>query len=317
MSSPPALVLHGLLYLDPQESSSVNASFSDFSDRVRTYALNALGLSASLARQDVGFVLLTNNRAAIEQALGLSMPDLRVEEIAFTQNVPRGIRFYSAHFKLDVMRYLSRQDPMSYVGTCDLDMVCLEPLPEAMRKAAEERVAVYYDITDQVVPAYGTDVILADLDVLAPEITVARWAGGEFLAGPPEFFGQVIDEVDAMWPRYLAHLGQMRHVGEEPLVSAALNRLVNRGVALQDAGALGIVVRHWNSVTRHDQPPLNTTRPPFLLHLPADKDFLAAIASRWPEQDWTFLPAYQKWVRRPTNLARLSALRVRTLIRGH
>ena len=77
MSSPPALVLHGLLYLDPQESSSVNASFSDFSDRVRTYALNALGLSASLARQDVGFVLLTNNRAAIEQALGLSMPDLR------------------------------------------------------------------------------------------------------------------------------------------------------------------------------------------------------------------------------------------------
>lgn len=267
----------GLLHLERDEYSAVNVATRSFSEQTRVYVNNAVTLAASLKARGIDFELLTNRRDLVEEALPRGR-FLHITEIPFETPVPRGIKFYSAHFKIDALRYLSRlQD--RYVVLSDLDVICVNDYPEVFRNIIEAGIPLCYDISDQEIPSYGHASILDDLRSVHGVDGEGRWLGGEFIGGTPDFFRGLVAKVDLVYPNYVRNLPRMRHVGDEALISAAVELLRREGVYVADAGTIGIVARYWNRDSRHPQQPIHYyVGRFFLLHLPADKKFLSSLA---------------------------------------
>lgn len=269
----------GLLHLEQDENSAINLATGSFLEQIAVYVNNAITLSSSLGRRGIEFELLTNRRDLVEQAMP-SDRALQVVEISFDTPVPRGIKFYSAHFKLDAMRYLSRLDE-EYVVLSDLDVICVNDFPDVFRNIVEAGIPLCYDISDQEIAAYGHDSILYDLRFVHGIDGEGRWLGGEFIGGPPRYFESLLEKIDLIYPNYVSNLPRMRHVGDEALVSAGVELLRREGVYVADAGTIGIVARYWNRDTRHPQQSMHHhIGRCFLLHLPADKKFLSYLASQ-------------------------------------
>jgi hypothetical protein len=76
-----------------------------------------------------------------------------------------------------------------------------------------------------------------------------------------------------------------------------VERLRHGGLEIADAGLLGIVTRFWSIVPRHPQPRFNRLPQPFLLHLPADKPFLATLRPAEQVDAARFLTAYRRHLR--------------------
>lgn len=287
---------YGFLHLEQREQSAVNVRAGSFRRQVAVYARNALGLSRSLRAHGFDFTLLTNNEGLIHAAAPETQSELDVATIEFSTNVPSGVRFYSGHYKLDVFRHLGTL-AKDYVALVDLDMLCVNPPPVELTKAVASRTGLYYDITSQVVPAYGEESIRSQLEAILGHETQVQWSGGEFLAGPPEFFGKLADASESIFQRYLeASVGKSR-VGNEPYQNAAIHILREEGVTMADAGAAGIVGRYWNMPVNHPQPPFRAFRNRFLLHLPVDKHILVLINRINPRSARGFLRWYRllKW----------------------
>ena len=271
------LQLFGLLHLKENQLSAVNIRTKNFADQVQIYIRNAINLSNTLESQGVSFKLLTNKKYILDDYLRFEKNSLQVEEIPFITEVPNGARFYSAHFKLDAFRYLSKQ-ANEYVGLCDIDMVCANGYPACLDNIVKAKLPLYYDISDQVIPAYGHEVIIDDLKIIHGIESEGRWCGGEFISGTPAFFSMLVDEIESIYPNYIANISNLHHVGDEAFTTAALELLRRKGVCIGDAGTLGIVGRFWNTHTLHCQKPFESFKKCFLLHLPADKRFLAEVS---------------------------------------
>lgn len=308
------LRLYGLLHLAESETTAANVTLRGFDDQVRVYALNALGLSRSLRAQGVDFTLLTNDSARVMSGLGEGAGEMVVEEIPFRVEIPSGITFYSAHFKLDVYSHLARL-PHGYVGYCDLDVVCLRAVPPALVELMRAGTPACYDITDQVVPAHGADRVSADLALLTGGRTSGRWTGGEFIAGPPSFFARLVRTAEEVWPVYREVYPSLHHVSDEALVSPAIEIMRTEGVDIADAGALDIVGRYWNLPVRHPQPPLSTFANDFLLHLPADKRYLASLAEGGASCGADPFTDYRRHCQGWESRRRRLLMRVRSLLR--
>lgn len=293
----PEVHFFGLLHLEPGQKSAVNVLAKDFAEQTRLYVRNAKLLSQSLKRTGFGFTLLTNDKASVEAADPGISSSLTIEEIAFSSPVPKGILFYSAHFKLDAFRYLSSL-AADYVALCDLDMVCINEVPPALTNAIEKKMPLAYDISDQVIPAYGAERVHDDLEAMVVGKSEGRWMGGEFISGTPEFFGQLVEEISTTFPAYLNIIDRVHHVGDEAYTSAAIERLKNRGMRIGDAGTVAVVGRYWNVRPLHPQRPFDYFQQCFLLHLPADKRWLAEFgASRASFDPQVFLAEYRKELR--------------------
>ncbi|MFZ9101384.1 MAG: hypothetical protein ACO20C_01595 [Pontimonas sp.] len=288
---------YGFLHLQPREYSAVNVSVGSFRQKIRTYLKNADLLSRSLAAHGHQFHLLTNKAELIERFSPEIARSLSISEIEFTTNVPSGVRFFSSHYKLDALKYLGNSTA-HYVALIDLDMVCFNEAPLALRQAEESGQALYYDITEQVVPSAGEEPLRRQLEeILGRPVTLA-WSGGEFLAGPPKFFEALTEAVESIFERYLdVSVGRYR-VGNEPYQNAAIEILREKGWDIRDAGEMRIVGRYWNMPVKHRQPPFSAFYDVFLLHLPVDKHVLSLIHALNPSQASSFLSLYRslKWL---------------------
>jgi hypothetical protein len=273
------LTLYGMLYLDESDNININIKIKNFKSKIDLYLRNAVTLSKSLKDRGVNFVLITNNLLAIEQNKNYSRLDLQVEEISFTTHVPPGIKFYSAHFKLDVLRYLASL-PSAYVGLCDLDMICINSIPECLMTQIAEKKPLFYDISEQVIPAYGKEKITRDIECILGDKSCGKWYGGEFIAGTPDFFFMLTHEINQIYDQYIANIDKIHHVGDEAITTAALEKMQQNGIKITDAGKLKIVGRFWSIKVLHEQKPFDWYKDCFLLHLPADKKFLASISQK-------------------------------------
>ncbi|MDB5569630.1 MAG: glycosyltransferase [Hyphomicrobiales bacterium] len=266
---------YSLLHLAENERASVNASMGSFDEQVELYARCALTLSRSLKAHGLPYTLLTNDEAALRKSLGADAGDLVIQEMPFRLKAPEGARFYSAHYKLDVFRFFSRLSS-AYVVLCDVDMICLADAPRTFGNLAEAELPACYDISDQVLPAYGEERVIQDLSRIHGMASEGRWSGGEFIAGTPAFFGLLSDKTDDLFDRYVSDIESLHHVGDEMVTSAALEALRRGGLHIADAGSTRVVGRYWNADTKHPQRPFAHFLDCFLLHLPADKSFLAS-----------------------------------------
>lgn len=266
---------YGLLHAAPHERSTANARARDPDAQLRIYLRNAATLGASLRLQGTDFTLLTNDSSRVEKLARDDRLNIDLATIPFTTEVPSGTAFFSAHFKVDVFRFFASLPEEIYPLFCDLDMLCLREAPSVLETAVDEGWPLYYDLTDQRAPVFGLSRLINDLQQLHGHASEGRWIGGEFLGGTPGFFVQLLDEVERLFPRYVAALPFMHHVGDETLTSAALEVLRRRNMRMVEAGSLGLVGRYWHFPTRHAQRPFRHFRQAWLLHLPLDKPFLA------------------------------------------
>ncbi|MEX2441726.1 MAG: hypothetical protein WD400_03675 [Pontimonas sp.] len=307
---------YGFLHLRDSQQSTVNVQVSSFVDQVRIYASNALTVSRSLAAYDLPFTLLTNQPDLIRTAHPEAFHELHLVEIPFSTHVPEGVRFFSGHYKLDVFRYLGQQADC-YMAAIDLDMLAITPPPESLRYYVDNRVALAYDITSQVAPSTTPDALRSQLEDILGRPSPGRWSGGEFLAGPPEFFTAMTRASETIYERYLELIPSAARVGNEPYQAAALDILRHEGYRIDDAGTLGLVARYWNMGTKHHQAPFRAFQRSFMLHLPVDKFVLEKISRRGPLAPGDALDYYRrmKWQWLPLELAarlRKILLRLRT-----
>ncbi|HIP11460.1 MAG TPA: hypothetical protein EYG73_01950 [Arcobacter sp.] len=287
--------LYGLLHLDDREQTAMNVRTNDFKDQIELYVKNALTLSKSLQIQGIEFILLTNQRLFIDEILLKLSESLMVEEISFQTQVPKGIRFYSAHFKLDVYRYFSQKDDDDYMGLCDLDMVCVNNIPQAFINNVKDKIPFFYDISEDVITTHGSEIIIRDLELLTGHRSEGRWSGGEFISGTAEFFAQLIYEIDELFPNYLNNLNIFHHIGDEALTSAGLENLRKSGTYIADAGTLGLVGRYWNTNVLYYQRKFYYFESCFLLHLPADKRFLADMHNKKLNNSHDYINHYKAY----------------------
>jgi len=120
-----------------------------------------------------------------------------------------------------------------------------------------------------------------------------RWFGGEFLCGHAESFQRLAKSIFRLWPKYIQHINELHHVGDEMLLAAALS---DTNLVVRDAGQLGIVARWWTARTNFRQLPFKAVVGRSILHLPADKRFLAASACA-PFYPPTFLRRFRRVAR--------------------
>jgi hypothetical protein len=294
--------IFSLLHLNANEKTAENFDVKDFRDQVATYINNAITLSRTLNIHGISdFTLLTNNKSIINEYISEEQINvtLDVKEIPFTLEMPSGASFYSAHYKIDVFRYFSTLDD-GYYSLCDLDVACINNPPLTLNNLVRSRIPICYDITDQVAPAFGHDIIIRDLTQIARLESEGRWIGGEFIAGPPSFFKKLIKEIDDLFPYYVNNLSSFAQVGDEAPTSAALERLRREGVYIADAGTLGIIGRYWSVNVFHPQKPFDYYKNCFLLHLPADKRFLSDSAYLRQEDLSNMSIIYERYLKSKT-----------------
>ncbi len=250
-------------------------------------------MAQSAIAAGMDFELVTNDpdrlrRAAAtvpgSEALALRFHDFKLE-------VPRGIRFQSAHYKLELIQAFGTGAFGDHCAMVDIDAVLLRPLE------LHDADALYvYDISAQhfgrTVPAKAQ----SDLDLVAGEgIANPRWFGGEFKAGPAHMFRKLGEEIARMWPRYQEVAPDMYHTGEEMVLSAALNRMIQQGEPIRDAGVDQLAARWWSLRTRNQIGSWKAAADCTLFHLPACKEFLARDYA--PFNPSRFLVRHRSWAR--------------------
>jgi len=266
-----------LIHICKDENSIHNNSFTkNFDEQISLYLACAKQLHRSLLPEGIKLIVLTND-AAFLQRLNEDAYPIEIIQLDFSSEVPSGIKFYSAHFKLEVFSYLAYLQE-EYVVLVDADMICVNKMPAALQNCINNKLPLYYDITDQVTPAYGTEKISSDKQRINEKPSIGLWAGGEFIAGPPAFFKKLAEEINSIKANYFKHFKSFHHQGDEVLTSVAIeNMKTTSDVQVLDAGALSIVGRYWSYVPLHIQKPLKAYTNHFLLHLPSDKKFLSKL----------------------------------------
>ena len=301
----PDLVWHGLLFIEGGER---HANLPARADPLDIYALCAAACARSLAAHGLRFRLITNEVATLAgRYAALRIPAPELVEHRFVLDVPP-IPFRAAHRKLELFRAFSEGRFGPAAALVDIDAVLLRPWPFALQPG----VLQTYDITADVAPADTTRMVHDLRATLGREPAAPRWWGGEFIAGDAQAFAPLAAAVERLWPRYLETVHVLRHVGDETVTSAALAELVEAGFAPQDVGGVG-VKRWWSSRTNlRPRASLAEAESAALLHLPADKPFLARFADpATPMAE--FRPAYRRQLARKLPQRHLASLAERLI----
>jgi hypothetical protein len=267
-------IFHALLHVGERQDGNKHANIRGGGNPLDIY-IRCAGLCArSVAYHGYGFRLVTDKRDWIERRFrNLGLEGVEVIEHDFMLAVPEGIRFRSAHFKLELYDLLGSGGMGDYVGVIDVDTVMTKQIEFP---PADPNRLLAYDITKQIVAECGSDSVRSDLEhVSGRQLSACRWFGGEFLFGHPEAFRRLAASVFRIWPKYLQHVAVFHHVGDEMLVAAAMP---DADLSIGDAGQLGFVVRWWTARTKFEQIPFDVAAQRSILHLPSDKEFLANSA---------------------------------------
>ncbi len=239
--------LYSLLYVVKSKRKHVNLGSVD--DPLDIYLRCALTLQESCARNGLRYAVLTNDKSCLGERLAkLKKESLPIVELEFSLDVPQGIPFYEAHFKLEALAALGSGELGSIVGLIDLDMIVLSPL--TLPKVEGDWLGGY--VLDNYTGALvQTDLRNAGMHGVAP----GTWYGGEFLIGTARAFASLTSAIGRCWPNYLANIHLMSHVGDEAVVSAALNNMSSLPVKIMDLGKSmpPAIARWWSARTNHRQ----------------------------------------------------------------
>lgn len=291
------VVFCGLLYLEENIHNAVNLQMRKSIDFNNVYLSNALLLAESLQAQQQEFILFTNNRSILLELLGDKNKSIqiRIQEISFITSVPEDTKFHAAHMRIDLMKSLGSAN-YDYIICLDLDTVAINSFSTSLQFMIDRGIPGCYDLTDQLVFEYGRGRIMHDMRMILGHGSEGRWYGGELICGPPAYFSDMYDVIIKPFRKYMQNLSKVCHPGFEMFYSAAVEELRSR-YPIFDTGKSAIIGRYWSVASPYHPPPLDYYHDHFLLHLPADKVFLANwwAAGFWQgETFWNSYSAYAK-----------------------
>ncbi len=261
-----------LVYVDVDAEPGPNSTNRD----PLSYVSQAVCLNNSLRRVGMPTLTIMTNAPALVARRLESMPAANrpaVVTLTATIDLPKNTPFYAAHFKLDLMDQVAATLPAdTMMLLLDADMVALLPLaPDLIERCAQAGLGVF-DISDQVFPAYGSERVVADLEIVADRrLKNPRWYGGEFMLATPASLRRLVPRARASYARYLSESARLRHHGDEAFISAALNALGDEGQVLIEVGAYQAVGRHWPGNNYRD---VRWFRCCSFVHLPGGKALL-------------------------------------------
>jgi hypothetical protein len=291
--------LYSLLFVDRENACSVN--LRETSEKLEVYVGCAILLGKSLANFGYHLTILTNDEELISKYAkdAIELGVISIQTIEFATKVQNFIPFKEAHYKLDVLRFFSRLSQDRRVAFLDLDIVALRAPQFPQLQWDEDRLFVY-DITEMQVAQVGQREIDQAFRVLTKEpMTQARWYGGEFIAGRPLAFSELVNTIEDNLDSYWANIWDLPHIGDETFVSAALNQLaISRKVSISEANDESsqdrpLINRWWSARTLAQQVPLRNAARAGLLHLPSDKEFLCS-AAKYEFSSSGFYASYRK-----------------------
>ena len=288
-------MIYGLFHVAADRRHSSNLRGAGPEKAIEIYFANALTLRNSLAAVGHDFTLLTNDAATLERLnCDKFQAEITLRAIPFPLDVPPTMPYYSAHHKIDVFRWFASGAAGSYPVLVDLDVVALRA--PTFLAGPRDDIPLVYDASDQVLLLYGAEVA-ADIRRLAGrDVPVTHWYGGEFIAGPPSFYGTLVERLSGgIWQRYCASFGSFHHQGDEMPVSAALSTMLADGHVIVDVGPVGGVGRFNSWMALYPQKPFWWFERCAFLHVPSDKYFLAKQAAR-PFDAERFLASYRRYL---------------------
>ncbi|HYM92703.1 MAG TPA: hypothetical protein VET23_01075, partial [Chitinophagaceae bacterium] len=217
------------LYIDDEyKSLSINGVKGDFEKQIITFIRCAENLHRSLKFfADSELFVLTNNSSFIRQKSRI----LNCIEIPFHFDIPQGIKFFAAFHKIDAFKWFYENRSSEYSLLLDTDILCINPIPQNLKNCIVNNIPVYYDITNQVFPAYGRKVIISDKNkIMNIHSSIGLWAGGEFLGGPGAFFKQMYNNIQQMSKVYFSSYKNYHHEGNETLFSSGIEFLLRNKI---------------------------------------------------------------------------------------
>jgi hypothetical protein len=276
-----------LVYVDVDANPGPNSRNRD----PLSYVSQAICLNNSL--RQVGMpklTIVTNAPALVAPRLDKVTPERRpaLMTLKATMELPKNTPFYAAHFKLDLMDQIAGRLPAdTMLLLLDADMVALQPLSRDLIGRCAEAGLGAFDISDQVFPPYGSERVVADLEIVADRrLKNPRWYGGEFLMATPAALRRLVPRARASYTRYISEIERLGHHGDEAFISAALNILADEGQGLIEVGAYQAVGRHWPGNNYRD---VRWFRCCSFVHLPGGKALLereARFADFVPDRFW-------------------------------
>lgn len=141
------MTFYNLMYIDPSEKRQLGGIQYKAEERIDLYIRNTCALDRSLKINGMkGVTLLTNDETIVFQSLNrIGYNDLQVKRIDFSLNVVKGIRFYSAHYKIDVFKYLGQLPDDEYSILLDSDMVCMNAFTKEQLAIVKEKKPLVYN----------------------------------------------------------------------------------------------------------------------------------------------------------------------------
>ncbi len=262
-----------LLYIEKTEQRRLAGGEWGHDERLKVFLKNAATLSASLYVDNIqgssGVTILTNDSKTLERlCVDCNCTNLKYEQIEFSLEVPIGIPYYSAHFKIDAFRYLGLRPSTEYSVLLDNDVVGLRPFPRIFNEIANQGIPMCYtlDIKD-------CDRTQEDAAKILSKTPIIEWLGGEYISGNGQFFAKLYEECQFVAPLYFKAIHQnLRHIGDEMITSLAMAILKENNLYYVDAGSLGIIYRYSGY---HDKESIQKYNP-VLAHIPVDKVWVAS-----------------------------------------
>lgn len=223
-------------------------------------------------------------------------------EIPFSINPPKGIPFYSAHFKIDVYKYFSELRDDEYSILLDNDILCMNEFSEEFFNIVQKGIPMVYHF-----PYNLGKGRLEDVRRIDPSTEAYQWCGGEFIGGSNVFYKMLYNDIQIFIDKYFAEIPKgLFHIGDEMLTTIGLEHLRKNGLYYFNAYMLGVIYRYWGN---EEQYPLNHYKYS-LIHLPYDKVFLSRmqlndLTSRTIIKKYKkirFINKIKKFVKKITNL---------------
>ena len=261
------MCFYTLMYVDLSEKRRLSMKTYRDEKRIDIYVKGCCVLDKSLKLNNLGgATILTNDKAEIARSLSrIGYDDVAVKEIPFQLNVPKGIRFYSAHFKIDVFNYFGTLPSDEYSILLDNDIVCLRDFSPEFYALIEENIPAAYFFN-----SVNTKNML-QVKRIVNDVNWLIWAGGEFIGGNSDFYKTLYDDIIRFKENYWAIINEnLFHIGDEMLTSIALAHLRKQGICPVNAAQFKSVYRYWSINESQRLMKCDTA----LIHLLGDKTFL-------------------------------------------
>tara|TARA_B100000989_G_scaffold297930_1_gene285308 strand:+ start:1352 stop:2308 length:957 start_codon:yes stop_codon:yes gene_type:complete len=268
------ICFYGLLHIKPGENNKLNFHSKNHIEKIVVYLKNAVLLNEQLKNINIKFVLLTNKKVFIEKILKNLNYNLNIKTLSFKTFVPKNTHFYACHFRVDVFHYLSKLKN-NYSILIDLDVLILKDLKN-FKKNLNFNEGIVNNISNNVFPAYGKDVIKQKLIILDQNAKRFQWYGGDFFAGNFKFFKVMYQFSRYYQKKFVENMKNLRNQTDELFISATINKIKSDNLyKIKNSTNNRLFTRYWNTNVKHRQNNLSNYLSYKILHLPADKVFLS------------------------------------------